>query len=151
MKEQQCPFLFWQCFPLCWIKEGNSYFYLLTIQKALLVLALVKSGNNHICNSYSISQLLKHISWHPPRFSQHYKHKTQFSNDIHQTSDSSCKAKQSPQNSSICAQNQTMLSDHTPSQSKLKTLLSSHYTLHKKMENTMLRTWSCRNNVYCSQ
>jgi len=51
---------------------------------------------------------------------------TQFSSYIHKSSDSSCKTKLSPQNSSICVQNWTMFSDRAPSQSKSKTWPNSH-------------------------
>lgn len=48
-------------------------------------------------------------------------------------------------------QNQTMLSDHTSSHSKFRTIPSSHYTPHQKTEDTILKTWRFRNSVYCSQ
>ncbi|MED6240550.1 hypothetical protein ATANTOWER_023157 [Ataeniobius toweri] len=68
------------------------------------------------------------------------KHKTKFSNCIYITSDSSRKTKLLPQNSSNGAQNQTVLSDQSPSQSAWKTPLNSHYTQHRTKENTAGRS-----------
>lgn len=52
------------------------------------------------------SPLLRHFSWNLLSFSLNWK-KKQFSSYCHKTSDSFCKTKLSPQNSSVCAQNGT--------------------------------------------